>query len=191
MLPEEWKYQVAGLGDKWWINMVGSISTQIRFQSSGHFRPALLGSSWSVQRLGSQDVLAQLESCFEAKFQVVGKDPHRVMAKTIRCETSWTQWASTNKRAQRDQIPVSEWCFLQLPRTLTSVVVWIFVFVMMSYLIWHLWNGQRAKYSGEGWQPSSSDWSATSFPSRLGFCGWLWLVTQKLGAAISLHHWSV
>lgn len=50
VLPEEWKYQVARLGDKWWINMVGSISTQIRFQSSGHFRPALLGSSWSVQR---------------------------------------------------------------------------------------------------------------------------------------------
>lgn len=89
VLPEEWKYQVARLGDKWWINMVGSISTQIRFPIfRHHFRPALLGSSWSVQRLGSQDVLAHLESWFEAKFQVVGKDPRRVMAKTIRCETS-------------------------------------------------------------------------------------------------------
>ena len=59
VLPEEWKYQVARLGDKWWINMVGSISTQIRFQSSGHFRPALLGSSWSVQLLGQSSVLVR------------------------------------------------------------------------------------------------------------------------------------
>ena len=136
-----------------------------------HFCPALLGSSWSVQRLGSQDVLAHLESCFEAKFQVMGKDPARVIRKLSGARHLEPMSQHQQKSPERPN-PSIRMMFSSVAKNLDLGSGLKFVSVMMSYLIWHLWNGQRAKYSGGGWQPSSSDW-CTSFPSRLGFCGWL------------------
>ena len=96
-----------------------------------------------------------------------------------------------HKSRERPNPSIRNICFLQLPRTLTSVVVWNF------FLWWcRIWSGTHGMASAQnivgedGCPPPPTDLPHLSL-ADWGFVDDLRLVTQKLGAAISLHHWSV